>query len=85
MLGLLRSPWSTRASLYDNNFLFFGDWNVFLECLFVRETVADELDKQLRVEENHVCSSRHEKFRNAIKLSVSGHSPTKGKALEWHQ
>ena len=71
MLGLLRSPWSTRASLYDNNFLFFGDWNVFvkciglmharvMECLFVRETVADELDKQLTVEENQGCSSRHE-------------------------
>ena len=31
-----------------------------MECLFVRETVADELDKQLTVEENHGCSSRHE-------------------------
>ena len=31
-----------------------------MECLFVRETVADELDKELTVEENHGCSSRHE-------------------------
>ena len=31
-----------------------------MECLFVRETGADELDKQLTVEENHGCSSRHE-------------------------
>ena len=57
--------------MYDNNFLFFGGWNVFLkyfglmhacvmECLFVRETGADELDKQLTVEENHRCSSRHQ-------------------------
>ena len=31
-----------------------------MECLFVRETGADELDKQLIVEENHGFSSRHE-------------------------
>ena len=31
-----------------------------MECLFVRETVADELDRQLTVEENQGCSSRHE-------------------------
>ena len=31
-----------------------------MECLFVRETVADELDKQLTVEENYGCYSRHE-------------------------
>ena len=31
-----------------------------MECLFVRETVADELHKQLTVEENHGCYSRHE-------------------------
>ena len=30
-----------------------------MECPFVRETVADELDKQLTVEENHGCSSQH--------------------------
>ena len=31
-----------------------------MECLFLRETGADELDKELTVEENHGCSSRHE-------------------------
>ena len=31
-----------------------------MECLFVRQTGPDELDKQLIVEENHGCSSRHE-------------------------
>ena len=40
-----------------------------MECLFVRETDADELDKQLKVEENQGCSSRretllpHEKYK----------------------
>ena len=29
---------------------------VVVDWLFVKETVADELDKQLRVEENHDCS-----------------------------
>ena len=29
---------------------------VVVEWLSVRETVADELDKQLTVEENHGCS-----------------------------
>ena len=29
---------------------------VVVDCLSVRGTVADELDKQLRVEENHDCS-----------------------------
>ena len=31
-----------------------------MECLFVRKTVADELDKQLTVEEHHGSSSGHE-------------------------
>ena len=31
-----------------------------MECLFVRKTVADELDKQLTAEENQGCSSRQE-------------------------
>ena len=31
-----------------------------MECLFLRETGADELDKQLSFEQNHGCSSRHE-------------------------
>ena len=73
---------STRASLYDNNFLFFGDWNVFLkyiglmhawvmECLFVRETGVDALDKQLTVEENHGCSCYHTRStRQSSRLSI---------------
>ena len=31
-----------------------------MECLFVRETVADGLEKQPTVEETHGCSSRNE-------------------------
>ena len=31
-----------------------------MECLFVTETGVDELNKELTVEENYGCSSRHE-------------------------
>ena len=33
---------------------------VVVDWLSVKETVADELDKQLRVEENHDCSCQLE-------------------------
>ena len=71
-----------------------------MECLFVRETVADELDKQLTVEENHGCYSRHETVLPHKKYETeqsAEHSEMpsscrsavillpRGKALEWHQ
>ena len=71
-----------------------------MACLFVRETVADELDKQLTVEETDGCYSRNETVLPQKKYETeysAEHSEMlsscrsavillpRGKALEWHQ
>ena len=46
---------------------------VVVDWLFVRETGADELDKQLRVEENHDCSWDLEKLlQTELMLVICG-------------
>ena len=46
---------------------------VVVDWLFARETGADELDKQLRVEENHDCSWDLEKLlQTELMLVICG-------------
>ena len=43
---------------------------IVLDWLSVKETVADELDKQLRIEENHDCSWQLETLRQTELMIV---------------
>ena len=43
---------------------------VVVDCLSVKETVADELNKQLRIQENHDCSWQLEKLRQTELMIV---------------
>ena len=43
---------------------------VVVDWLSVKETVADELNKQLRIEENHDCSWQLEKLRQTELMIV---------------
>ena len=43
---------------------------VVVEWLSVKETIADELNKQLRIEENHDCSLQLETLRQTVLMIV---------------
>ena len=43
---------------------------VVVDCLSVKETVTDELNKQLRIQENHDCSWQLEKLRQTELMIV---------------